>query len=195
MLVLLLLAAGLAPPRGDRRGHGGAGAPEPWVTPASVHEALDPGGSTGVDKQVRTPAIPPKPDVVLLVDGTLSMKDAIQNVKTGLEDVTTTVREQQPDSQFAVATYGDEKNDPTAEFEVLQGLTADLELVLGRARASTNCLSTLARRAAGRRRTGSTRCGRWPTARTADGVPGRGKPGGRPGWGRVEPQSQQRHSL
>ncbi|MEV5683795.1 HYR domain-containing protein [Streptomyces sp. NPDC052164] len=101
--------------------------PDPWVTPASVHEALDPGGSTGVDKRVRTPAIPPRPDVVLLVDGTGSMDVPIGDVQKGLKDITTAVREQQEDSRFAVATYGDEKDDPTAEFAVLQGLTTNLD--------------------------------------------------------------------
>lgn len=129
-LVLLLLAAGLGP---ASAGEGVATAvpvpPEPWVTPASLHEALDPGGSTGVGKSVRTPAIPPKPDVVLLVDGTGSMGVPIDDVKTGLKDITDTVRAEQPDSWFAVATYGDEKDDPTAEFKVLQGLTDDLDAV------------------------------------------------------------------
>ncbi|MEE1790758.1 HYR domain-containing protein [Streptomyces sp. BE308] len=127
-LVLLLLATGLAPASGVT---GVATAmpvpPDPWVTPASVHEALDPGGSTGVDKRVRTPAIPPRPDVVLLVDGTGSMKVPIGDVQKGLKDITTAVREQQEDSRFAVATYGDEKDDPTAEFAVLQGLTTNLD--------------------------------------------------------------------
>lgn len=127
-LVLLLLATGLAPASGVT---GVATAmpvpPDPWVTPASVHEALDPGGSTGVDKRVRTPAIPPRPDVVLLVDGTGSMDVPIGDVQKGLKDITTAVREQQEDSRFAVATYGDEKDDPTAEFAVLQGLTTNLD--------------------------------------------------------------------
>ncbi|MEE1740163.1 HYR domain-containing protein [Streptomyces sp. BE147] len=101
--------------------------PDPWVTPASLHEALDPGGSTGVDKRVRTPPIPPMPDVVLLVDGTGSMAVPIGDVQKGLKEITAAIREQQPDSRFAVATYGDEKDDPTAEFAVLQGLTKNLE--------------------------------------------------------------------
>ncbi|HEY9328682.1 MAG TPA: HYR domain-containing protein [Streptomyces sp.] len=126
----MLLAAGLAP---ASAGTGVATAvpvpPEPWVTPASLHEALDPGGSTGVDKAVRTPAIPPRPDVVLLVDGTGSMGVPIDDVKKGLTSITNAVRAEQPDAWFAVATYGDEKDEPTAEFEVLQGLTDDLQAV------------------------------------------------------------------
>ncbi|OKJ34600.1 hyalin [Streptomyces sp. CB01580] len=104
-----------------------AAVPEPWVTPAEFTDAVDPGGSTGVAKQVRTPAIPPRPDVILLVDGTGSMETPISDVQTGLKSITTKVREQQPDSRFAVATYGDEKDDPTAEFAVLQGLTTNLD--------------------------------------------------------------------
>ncbi|MGC4948603.1 HYR domain-containing protein [Streptomyces sp. DT224] len=127
-LALLLLATAFVP------GSGSAGAapavpvpPDPWVTPATVHEALDPGGSTGVDKSVRTPAIPPKPEVVLLVDGTGSMEKPITDVQTNLSAITKKVLAEQPESRFAVATFGDQQFDPTGgEFEVLQGLTDDL---------------------------------------------------------------------
>ncbi len=65
--------------------------------------------------------------MVLLVDGTGSMAEPIEDVQRGLRDITEAVRAEQPDSRFAVATYGDEFDDPTAEFEVLQELTADIE--------------------------------------------------------------------
>lgn len=126
-LALLLVVSGVAPGSAVTSGAPAVSVPEPWVTPAEFTDAVDPGGSTGVDKQVRTPAIPPKPDVVLLVDGTGSMGKPIGDVQKGLKDITTKVRGQQPDSRFAVATYGDEKDDPTAEFAVLQGLTTNLD--------------------------------------------------------------------
>ncbi|MFF8697108.1 VWA domain-containing protein [Streptomyces sp. NPDC015144] len=126
-LALLLVATGIAPGSAVTAGAPSVDVPEPWVTPAEFTDAVDPGGSTGVDKQVRTPAIPPRPDVVLLVDGTGSMGVPIGDVQKGLNQITKKVREQQPDSRFAVATYGDEKDDPTAEFAVLQGLTTNLE--------------------------------------------------------------------
>ncbi|MER5846904.1 VWA domain-containing protein [Streptomyces sp. NPDC002012] len=126
-LALLLVATGIAPGSAVTTGAPEAAVPEPWVTPAEFTDAVDPGGSTGVAKQVRTPAIPPRPDVVLLVDGTGSMGDPIGDVQAGLKDITAKVRAQQPDSRFAVATYGDEKDDPTAEFAVLQGLTTNLD--------------------------------------------------------------------
>ncbi|MGW1412353.1 VWA domain-containing protein [Streptomyces sp. NPDC002403] len=126
-LALLLVATGIAPGSAVTTGAPQAAVPEPWVTPAEFTDAVDPGGSTGVAKQVRTPAIPPRPDVVLLVDGTGSMGDPIGDVQKGLKDITAKVRAQQSDSRFAVATYGDEKDDPTAEFAVLQGLTTNLD--------------------------------------------------------------------
>ncbi|MCX5342161.1 HYR domain-containing protein [Streptomyces atratus] len=128
-LALLLVATGVAPGSAVTSGAPTVAVPEPWVTPAEFTDAVDPGGSTGVAKQVRTPAIPPKPDVVLLVDGTGSMGVPVDDVKSGLWSITGKIIEQQPESRFAVATYGDEKDDPTAEFEVLQGLTADLKAV------------------------------------------------------------------
>ncbi|MFD5788495.1 HYR domain-containing protein [Streptomyces sp. NPDC087866] len=130
-LALLLLATALVP------ASGASGAapdvpvpPEPWVTPATLNEALDPGGSTGVDKSVRTPVIPPKPEVILLVDGTGSMEKPIADVQENLSDITEKVLAEQPESRFAVATFGDQQFDPTGgEFKVLQGLTNDLDKV------------------------------------------------------------------
>ncbi|MER6017418.1 HYR domain-containing protein [Streptomyces anulatus] len=124
------MAAGLAPASGVS---GVASAvpvpPEPWVTPATLEETLDPGGSTGVDKQVRTPAIPPRPDVVLLVDGTASMKTPIESVQRNLPKITGKILAEQPDSRFAVATFGDQEGDVDAGFKVLTELTDDLKKV------------------------------------------------------------------
>ncbi|QTI90045.1 VWA domain-containing protein [Streptomyces sp. AgN23] len=103
-----------------------AAAERPAVTPAVVDEPLDPGDALTVDKKVRTPVVPPRPDVVLLVDGTGSMQPTIDNVQANLEQITSEVREQQPDSRFAVATYGDQQVDGERVFTVLQGLTDDL---------------------------------------------------------------------
>ncbi|MEU1785511.1 VWA domain-containing protein [Streptomyces sparsogenes] len=105
-----------------------AAAPRTTVTPAVVNERLPPGGSLTVDKKVRTPVVPPRPDVVLLVDGTRSMQPTIDNVQTNLDQITSRVREEQPDSRFAVATFGD-KIDGDRVFTVLQGLTDNLDAV------------------------------------------------------------------
>ncbi|MEI7034377.1 VWA domain-containing protein [Streptomyces pratensis] len=129
-LALLLLAAGLAPASGATGTAAAVPAPpEPWVTPATLEEALDPGGSTGADKQVRTPAIPPRPDVVLLVDGTASMADPIRSVRENVPAITGKILAEQPDSRFAVATFGDQEGDVDAGFSVLTELTDDLTKV------------------------------------------------------------------
>ncbi|WKX68916.1 VWA domain-containing protein [Streptomyces sp. XD-27] len=102
--------------------------PEPAVTPARVQDDLDPGGSLTVDKRVRTPAVPPRPDVVLLVDGTGSMRDSIANIEDQLNHITDAVTQEQADARFAVATYGDAVDGANA-FQVLQGLTDDMAAV------------------------------------------------------------------
>ncbi|WP_431046311.1 VWA domain-containing protein [Streptomyces sp. P1-3] len=102
--------------------------PEPTVTPARVQDALDPGGSLTVDKRVRTPVVPPRPDVVLLVDGTGSMDRSIGNIQDQLNLITDAVTREQDDARFAVATYGDAADGERA-YQVLQGLTDDLDAV------------------------------------------------------------------
>ncbi|MFD5783762.1 HYR domain-containing protein [Streptomyces sp. NPDC126933] len=124
---LLLLAMGGLPSSAGEPDTAAA-APEPSVTPAVVTEKLDPGASTAVDKLVRTPAIPPKPDIVLLVDGTYSMASSIERIQRDLPKITSRVIEEQPESRFAVATYGDQEVDADngEVYTVLQPLTDDL---------------------------------------------------------------------
>ncbi|EST37006.1 hypothetical protein N566_15360 [Streptomycetaceae bacterium MP113-05] len=100
--------------------------PEPTVTPARVAQKLDPGESVTVQKAVTTPAVPSRPDVVLLVDGTGSMEPSIEKVQQQLPTITSSVRDEQPDSRFAVATYGDGQVDGERVFTVTQKLTDDL---------------------------------------------------------------------
>ncbi|MFF5126109.1 HYR domain-containing protein [Streptomyces syringium] len=120
--VVLALLVGVVPGAA-----GGRGNPDRWtVRPETVETALAPGTSFQVDKQVRTPVVPPRPDVVLLVDGTISMAETIGKLKTELSTITRTVRDAQPDSWFAVATYGD-VTDGEKAFTVLQGLTGDVK--------------------------------------------------------------------
>ncbi len=106
---------------------GSALATTPGVSPASVSQTVKPGASFNIDKTVNTPEIPPKPDVVLLVDVTGSMGGSIANVKAGLATVIATVKADQPAAQFAVASFGDVR-DPVP-FQVRQGLTNDAVLL------------------------------------------------------------------
>ncbi|PVE11558.1 VWA domain-containing protein [Streptomyces scopuliridis] len=122
--LLLLVMSGLPSSAAEPRA--AVPVPEPPVTPAVVTERLDPGASLSVDKLVRTPAIPPKPDIVLLVDGTLSMEPSIEQIQRNLPVITERVTEEQPDSRFAVATYGDQQVDGDRTYTVLQPFTDDL---------------------------------------------------------------------
>ncbi|MEU2615426.1 VWA domain-containing protein [Micromonospora sp. NPDC007271] len=96
----------------------------PGVDPATVDRSADPGATISISKVVSTPTIPPKPDVVLLVDTTGSMGPAIANVRTNLQQVIDNVRGAQPSAEFAVASYRDEGDGPEL-FRVRQNLTAD----------------------------------------------------------------------
>ncbi|SCF12218.1 HYR domain-containing protein [Micromonospora viridifaciens] len=96
----------------------------PGVDPATVDRSSDPGATISISKVVSTPTIPPKPDVVLLVDTTGSMGPAIANVRTNLQQVIDNVRGAQPSAEFAVASYRDE-GDGAELFRVRQNLTAD----------------------------------------------------------------------
>ncbi|MEH0573809.1 HYR domain-containing protein [Streptomyces sp. B21-108] len=88
-----------------------ASVPASPVSPSLVEQSLNPGASITVAKRVRTPAVPPKPDVVLLVDNTGSMGSVIANVKNNLPTIVDQVFGVQPDSRFAVASFGDQ-DDP-----------------------------------------------------------------------------------
>ncbi|MBY8874998.1 VWA domain-containing protein [Micromonospora sp. PLK6-60] len=96
----------------------------PGVNPATVDRDADPGTSIPISKLVSTPAIPPKPDVVLLVDTTGSMGGAIADVRTNLQTIITNVRAAQPGAEFAVASYRD-TGDGAELFRVRQDLTGD----------------------------------------------------------------------
>ena len=98
---------------------------DPGVSPATVDEALNPGGSITVTKTVTTPEVPPKPDIVLLVDHTGSMGSAINNVKANMADIITDVKSSQPDAQFAVALYCDFDDPWAGPFTLVQNLTGD----------------------------------------------------------------------
>jgi len=98
---------------------------DPGVSPASVRVPADPGSFVNVDKYVTTPEVPPKPDVVLLVDVTGSMDTAITDIRTNLDKVINTVTGGQPNAQFAVTSFGDLSD--SSGFDVVQELTKDVD--------------------------------------------------------------------
>ncbi|WP_122262548.1 VWA domain-containing protein [Ornithinimicrobium cerasi] len=96
-----------SPSRPRRHSPSGRARPPPTSTPISYTDALDPGASVTITKTVTTPEIPPRPDIVLMVDRTGSMFGAIDNVKTNMAAIIGTVAAAQPDAQWAVASYCD----------------------------------------------------------------------------------------
>lgn len=93
------------------------------VDPPTWSGALDPGASVTLTKTVTTPTIPPRPDIVLLVDRTGSMGGAIGNVKANMTSLVDAVEAAQPDARWAVASYCDVgEPDP---FLLHSDLTAD----------------------------------------------------------------------
>lgn len=117
--------------------------------------------------------------MILLVDGTASMADPIKSVQDNLPLITGKIRAEQPDSRFAVATFGDQEGDVNAGFSVLQGLTDDLDAV----QAGVNKLGT----ALGGKSRGPSEDwinGLWQITNGAawpDRFPRRGEPGHRAG--------------
>lgn len=93
------------------------------VTP-NVDQAADPGEVIHLTKTVATPPIPPKPDIVLLVDKTGSMGGELTNVKANFSSIVSQVQSVQPDAQFAVAAYCD-FGDPAPAFQLFTDLTGD----------------------------------------------------------------------
>ncbi len=93
------------------------------VTP-NVDRAADPGEVIHVTKTVSTPPIPPKPDIVLLVDKTASMGGELTNVKANFGSIVSQVQALQPDAQFAVAAYCD-FGEPADAFKLFTDLTGD----------------------------------------------------------------------
>jgi Bacterial Ig-like domain (group 3)/Integrin beta chain VWA domain len=103
----------------------------PGVDPSSVTLTLAEGTSSHVSKVVHTPAIPPKPDVLVLADTTGSMGDTLSSLKTNLNSLVSQVQTAQPDAQFAVADYRDFDNCPADgyAYRLDQPVTANISAV------------------------------------------------------------------
>jgi len=100
------------------------------VTPSTATFNLAEGGSTTITKAVTTPAIPPNPDIVFVVDTTTSMGPVITNVQANIVPLLANIRAAQPTSEFAVAMYKDTADAPgLAFFTLLQDLTSDVSAV------------------------------------------------------------------
>lgn len=94
------------------------------VIPTSASLDLAEGGSATLSKIVKTPTIPPNPDIVFLVDTTRSMASVIADVQANVAALLSSIQAAQPTARAAVAGYKDVAIDPPG-FAVLQELTPD----------------------------------------------------------------------
>lgn len=144
----------------------------PGVDPPSVSQSANPGDVIEVTKNVETPEIPPRPDIVFLADTTGSMGGAINNVKANAAAVMAAVLAAQPDAQFAVADYKDFNCDsnPFTLGQAITANTTDVQTAINAWSASGGCdfpeaqlnaLSELATNPAVGFRTDSTRIIAW----------------------------------
>lgn len=99
--------------------------PTTQVVPGSVDRPVAAGDSTSVTSTVRTPVVPPTPDIVLLIDATGSMESTLGALRTKLGTVIDSVQKAQSKAQFAIATYRD-YDDGADMFRVVAPLTADV---------------------------------------------------------------------
>ncbi|MFJ9786854.1 translocation protein TolB [Amycolatopsis sp. NPDC101161] len=98
--ITLTRAATRVPPPGPSR-----------VDPAVVDIPVGRGTSESIAKTVQTDRVPPRPDIVLLMDQTASMGKILDEMKGKLHNVIGTIHDKEPEAQFAVAAFGD-RGDP-----------------------------------------------------------------------------------
>jgi len=108
------------------------------VNPGELSYDANPGDVIALTTTVTTPELPPKPDVVLLVDRTGSMGGAINNVKANMAGVIDVVKASQPDARFAVAQYCD-FGDTAPAFSVVQNLTGEDAAVIAAVNSIALC--------------------------------------------------------
>lgn len=104
--------------------------PAGGVDPANVELTLGPGQSATVAKHVTTPAVAPRPDIVILGDTTGSMDPVVANVRNNIDTIINRVRESQPTARFAIAGYKEIVNGDKV-FTVYTPLTDEAAAVRG----------------------------------------------------------------
>jgi Bacterial Ig-like domain (group 1) len=125
--LLLLLAVWL--------GTAGTAAAVDSFTPAVVDVTLEAGESTTIDKTLHLDALPGAADIILAVDTTASMCDAIAQAQAEATQIVTEVQNEIPGARFAVVDFRDYPFDPYGDpgdspYSLLTpGFTADAAVV------------------------------------------------------------------
>ncbi|MGW6933256.1 VWA domain-containing protein [Lentzea sp. NPDC054927] len=84
--------------------------PPPQITQPETDRPARKGSTFDLEQVVHTPRVPPKPDVVLLIDISGSMRDELVGVQEQLGSIIGEVKTQQPETRFGVATYAGAEN-------------------------------------------------------------------------------------
>lgn len=92
--------------------------PPPEITLPEADRPARVGSTFELEQIVHTPRIPPKPDVVLLIDVSGSMGDELQAVKDQLKTIIEDVQKVQPETRFGVATYAGPESEQARLFDV-----------------------------------------------------------------------------
>ncbi|MEU0881739.1 VWA domain-containing protein [Lentzea sp. NPDC005914] len=84
--------------------------PPPPVPEPDTELPARQGSTFDLSQVVHTPRFPPKPDIVLLIDISRSMRDELEGVQGQLGKIMEEVKKVQPDTRFGVATYAGSEN-------------------------------------------------------------------------------------
>lgn len=96
---------------------------------ASTDRTVAPGTSIELTQSVETPFVPPKPDIVLVIDRTGSMGPAITDVKSNIAHLIATIQATEPDAQFAAVAYCD-SGEATPAFSTVSQLSSNASAVI-----------------------------------------------------------------
>jgi hypothetical protein len=82
---------------------------DPTLEPSEIHVTLQPGESFVEHKTLHMPEypVPPKADIIFVIDLTGSMEEELENVKTSAIDIMTEIRNLVPDTYFGVVSHMD----------------------------------------------------------------------------------------
>ncbi|WP_434441116.1 VWA domain-containing protein [Lentzea sp. E54] len=86
-------------------------APPPRITQPDTDLPARRGSTFDLEQVVHTPRVPPKPDVVVLIDISGSMRDELDSVKKTLNDIIAEVRTLQPETRFGIGSYAGPENE------------------------------------------------------------------------------------
>jgi len=87
------------------------------------------GASATLTQSVDTPFVPPKPDIVFVIDRTGSMGPAITDVKSKIAQVVATIQATEPQARFAAVAYCD-TGEATPAVSTLSQLSANASSVI-----------------------------------------------------------------